>query len=94
MAETEQADATFGLQSLKTTYRGLGSNIEKVSMKKRGAAIFLGAITMLLCEGMALAQQVGDTFDQFFRYVEVKNKVPAPWVVSPVFLVHAPNRKT
>jgi RHS repeat-associated protein len=42
-------------------------------MKKR-AAIFLIAITTL-GEGIASGQQVGDTFDQFFRYVEVKNKV-------------------
>jgi len=42
-------------------------------MKKR-AAIFLIALTTL-GEGIASGQQVGDTFDQFFRYVEVKNKV-------------------
>src|SRR6185369_8487068 len=42
-------------------------------MKKR-AAILLIALTTL-GEGIASGQQVGDTFDQFFRYVEVKNKV-------------------
>ena len=43
-------------------------------MKKLAAAFLFVGITTL-CGGMASAQQVGDTFDQFFRYIEVKNKV-------------------